>query len=89
MGPLKEREDERNKEKGNREKQTKQKKTKKKTKQTETQTNENRCKEAWTRFTTINYCQMLRIQYVNFIDKILMFREHFNNKNSLTIGHLP
>ena len=32
---------------------------------------------------------MLRIQYVNFIDKILMFREHFNNKNSLNIGHLP
>ena len=64
-------------------------KNKKKTKQTETQTNENRCKEAWTRLTAINYCQMLRIQYVNFIDRILMFREHFNNKNSLNIGHLP
>ena len=88
MGPLKEREDERNKEKGKGEKQKKVKKQNKTTKQTETQTNGNRCKEAWTRFTTINYCQMLRIQYVNFIDKILMFREHFNNKNSLNIGHL-
>ena len=70
-------------------KNKKSKKKKKKTKQTETQTNGNRCKEAWTRFTTINYCQMLHIQYVNFINKILMFREHFNNKNSLNIGHLP
>lgn len=88
MGPLKEREDERNKEKV-KGKTKKVKKKNKTTKQTETQTNGNRCKEAWTHFTTINYFQMLRIQYVNFIDKILMFREHFNNKNSLNIGHLP